>query len=205
MYRASPGWAIRRFIASSTRSARVSITPCSPLRMRVASSVVAEPRYVRLDHGGGYAECSDRINEVEFRGNTMLAMIDTSTETLLCELLATCMDTNHIASELAAQSRDEPLRQLLEDRAASYRGAVRTAARERRDRRAGRHGASLSIDHEAELADIESVWEAVECSALICFRDALDAELPADLQTAVRGWIEEGVSALERLRSLPAG
>ena len=58
---------------------------------------------------GGYAECCDRSNEFEPRGNAMLAMTDTSTETLLCELLATCVDTNHIASELAAQSRDESL------------------------------------------------------------------------------------------------
>ena len=135
----------------------------------------------------------------------MLAMIDTSTETLLCELLATCMDTNHIASELAAQSREEPLRLLLEDRAASYRRAASHTAREWwRLVRRKTSAASLSIDREAELADVESVWEAVECSALICFRDALDAELPPELQKAVRGWIEEGVSALERLRSLPA-
>jgi hypothetical protein len=93
---------------------------------------------------------------------------------------------------------------LLEDRAASYRRAARVL------RESGGTGApedlaaNLSIDREAELADIESVWEAVECSALICFRDALDAELPPELQKAVRGWIEEGVIALERLRSLPA-
>jgi hypothetical protein len=134
----------------------------------------------------------------------MLAMTDTSTETLLCELLATCVDTNHIASELAAQSRDEPLRQLLEDRAASYRGAARTLRTSGATVAPEDTSASLSIDREAELADIESVWEAVECSALICFRDALDADLPPELQLAVRGWIEEGVSALERLRSLPA-
>jgi hypothetical protein len=145
----------------------------------------------------------------------MLAMIDTSTETLLCELLATCMDTNHIASELAAQAREEPLRLLLEDRAASYRRAAR-ALREGVQQltqpppESGGTGApeelaaDLSIDREAELADVESVWEAVECSALICFRDALDAELPPELQKAVRGWIGEGVAALERLRSLPA-
>jgi len=134
----------------------------------------------------------------------MLAMTDTSTETLLCELLATCLDTNHIASELAAQSRDEALRQLLEDRAISYRVAARALRASGATVAAEDTSASLSIDREAELADIESVWEAVECSALICFRDALDADLPAQLQLAVRGWIEEGVSALERLRSLPA-
>ena len=134
----------------------------------------------------------------------MLAMIDTSTETLLCELLATCMDTNHIASELAAQAREEPLRLLLEDRAASYRRAARTLRESGGTGAPEELAADLSIDREAELADVESVWEAVECSALICFRDALDAELPPELQKAVRGWIEEGVSALERLRSLPA-
>ena len=134
----------------------------------------------------------------------MLAMTDTSTETLLCELLATCMDTNHIASELAAKSRDEPLRQLLEDRAASYRGAARTLRASGATAAPEDTSVSLSIDREAELVDIESVWEAVECSALICFRDALDTDLPAELQHAVRGWIEEGVSALERLRSFRA-
>ncbi len=134
----------------------------------------------------------------------MLAMIDTSTETLLCELLATCMDTNHIASELAGQAREEPLRLLLEDRAVSYRRAARTLRESSGTGAPEDFAASLSIDREAELADIESIWEAVECSALICFRDALDAELPPELQKAVRRWIEEGVSALERLRSLPA-
>ena len=134
----------------------------------------------------------------------MLAMIDTSTETLLCELLATCMDTNHIASELAAQAREESLRLLLEDRAASYRRAACTLRESGGTGAPDDFAASLSIDREAELADVESVWEAVECSALICFRDALDTELPPELQKAVRGWIEEGVSALERLRSLPA-
>ena len=114
------------------------------------------------------------------------------------------MDTNHIASELAAQSRDESLGQLLEDRAISYRGAARTLRASGATVAAEDTSAILSIDREVELADIESVWEAVECSALICFRDALDADLPAEPQHAVRGWIEEGVSALERLRSLPA-
>ena len=131
-------------------------------------------------------------------------MIDTSTETLLCELLATCMDTNHIASELAAQAREESLRLLLEDRAASYGRAACTLRDSGGTGAPDDFAASLSVDREAELADVESVWEAVECSALICFRDALDTELPPELQKAVRGWIEEGVSALERLRSLPA-
>ena len=133
----------------------------------------------------------------------MLETIGAPTETLLSELLSTCQDTDQIASQLAVRATNEPLQQLLRDRATSYRAAAGVL------RASGatvglEDDAGLRIDREAELDDIESVWEAIECSALICFRDALDSELPEGLQREVRAWIEEGVSALERLRSLQA-
>lgn len=133
----------------------------------------------------------------------MLETIGTSTEGLLTELLSTCQDTEQIASQLAVRATSEPLQHLLRDRAASYRGAA-GVLRARGGVLAIEDDAGLRIDREAELDDIESVWEAIECSALICFRDALDADLPEGLQREVRGWIEEGVSALERLRLLQA-
>lgn len=133
----------------------------------------------------------------------MLETIGAPTETLLSELLSTCQDTDQIASQLAARATTEPLQRLLEDRAASYRRAAR-ALSESGGSVALADDSGLRIDREAELDDIESVWEAIECSALISFRDALDSDLPDALQRQVRGWIEEGVRALERLRSLPA-
>jgi hypothetical protein len=131
----------------------------------------------------------------------MLETIGASAETLLSELLSTCQDTEQIASQLAVRVTSEPLQRLLRDRAASYRAAA-CVLRARGGVLAIEDEAGLRIDREAELDDIESVWEAIECSALICFRDALDADLPEGLQREVRAWIEEGVSALERLRSL---
>ena len=131
----------------------------------------------------------------------MLETIGASTETLLSELLSTCQDTDQIAAQLAVHATNEPLQQLLRDRAASYRDAARVL-RAKGGVVALEDDAGLRIDREAELDDIESVWEAIECSALICFRDALDSDLPEGLQREVRAWIEEGVSALERLRSL---
>jgi len=133
----------------------------------------------------------------------MLETIGGSTETLLSELLSTCQDTEQIASQLAVRATNEPLQRLLRDRAASYRGAARIL-RASGGTLAIEDDAGLRIDREAELDDMESVWEAIECSALICFRDALDSELPDELQRQVRAWIEEGVRALERLRSLQA-
>jgi hypothetical protein len=131
----------------------------------------------------------------------MFEMSFASTETLLSSLLSTCEATAAIATRLAGRARQESLRSLLQSRALNYR----RAANEIRS-----HGGMLGIEEEAdalaldeddELACIESVWEAVECSALICFRDALDADLPAEVHAAVRRWIEDGVSALEHLRT----
>jgi hypothetical protein len=135
-------------------------------------------------------------------GNDMLDMTVESTETVLGELLATCADTETIASQLAAQVRQESLRTLLQQRAHAYGRAAAELLRHVAPADADSADGLLRIKPEGEVADVESMWEAIECSALICFRDALDAGLPADLHAAVRRWIEDGVSALEHLRSL---
>jgi len=134
-------------------------------------------------------------------GSDMFDVATASTDTLLSSLLSTCEETAAIASRLAARVRQESLRQFLQERAASYtRAAVELRGQ----------GGSTAIEEDAselklpesdsELAYIEAVWEAIECSALICFRDALDVDLPAVIHAAVRRRIEDGVSALERLR-----
>ncbi len=152
----------------------------------------------------GYGFCS-RFGHKTLSGSDMFEMCFASTETLLSSLLSTCEATAAIAARLAPRARQEFLRSHLQDRALNYR----RAANEIRS-----HGGMLGIEEEADslalaehdeqLACIDSVWEAVECSALICFRDALDAELPAEVHAAVRRWIEDGVSALERLRARQA-
>jgi hypothetical protein len=92
----------------------------------------------------------------------------------------------------------------LQDRAASYRGiAASSSAAEVRWDSSKRIRRSCRASRCTKHADIDSIWEAVECSTLICFRDALDAELPHDVGAIVRRGISDGVSALERLRSLP--
>jgi hypothetical protein len=136
----------------------------------------------------------------------MFEMANASTETLLSGLVSTCEETAAIASRLAGRAGQESMRTLLQERAASYRRAadelrgqgVTTAVEE--------DASALTLpDRDGELACIETVWEAIECSALIGFRDALDADLPADIHAAVRHWIEDGVSALERLRMSQTG
>jgi hypothetical protein len=54
-------------------------------------------------------------------------------------------------------------------------------------------------------ADVASIWEATECEALMHFRDALDSDLPVDVESAVLRHIEDGVRALERLRDIRDG
>ena len=71
-------------------------------------------------------------------------------------------------------------------------------------------GGSTAIEEDArelnlpasdgELDCIAAAWDAIECSALISFRDVLDLDLPRDLHAFLRHRIEDGVSALERLR-----
>jgi hypothetical protein len=124
-----------------------------------------------------------------------------TTDSLLSSLLSTCEETAAIASRLAGLARQESLRYLLRERAASY---VRAAVELRN------LGGSTAIEEDArelnlpasdgELDCIATAWEAIECSALISFRDALDLDLPRDLHAFLRHRIEDGVSALERLR-----
>jgi hypothetical protein len=134
----------------------------------------------------------------------MLDIHQESVDELLSRVLTACRDTERVAVQLAQSAGRESLRLLLQDRAASYRGIARELQRS---------GGELGIveayppdvpgEPLHQHADIDSIWEAVECSTLICFRDALDAELPPDVDAIVRRGISDGVSALERLRSLP--
>ena len=134
----------------------------------------------------------------------MLEIHDESVDELLSRVLTACRDTERVAVQLAQSAGRESLRLLLQDRAASYRGIARELQRS-----GGELGFVEAYPPDMpgeplyQQADIDSIWEAVECSTLICFRDALDAELPHDVGAIVRRGISDGVSALERLRSLP--
>ncbi len=111
----------------------------------------------------------------------MLDIHHESSEALLSRVLAACRDTERLAVQLAQGAPRESLRLLLQERAASYRGAASELER------SGCHlafidGGAPDMPGEAlhRHADVDSIWEAIECSTLICFRDALDA------RTAVR-------------------
>lgn len=131
----------------------------------------------------------------------MLGIAFPSTDSLLSSLLSTCEETAAIASRLAGRARQDSLQAFLRQRAASY---VRAAV-ELRDL-----GGSTAIEedarelnlpaHDGDLDCIASAWEAIECSTLISFRDALVLDLPRDVHATLRRFIEDGVSALERLR-----
>jgi hypothetical protein len=131
----------------------------------------------------------------------MLGIAFSSSDSLLSSLLSISEETAAIASRLAGRTRQESLRIFLQERAASY---VRAAV-ELRD-----YGGATAIVEDArdltlpasdgELDCIETAWEAIECSTLIYFRDALDLDHQQDLHATLRRWIEDGVSALERLR-----
>jgi len=131
----------------------------------------------------------------------MLSMEFASTNMLLSSLLSTCAETASIAERLAACAREEFLQHFLHERSVSYA----RASIELRD-----HGGSAAVENgtgdltvpaiEGELDGIATAWEAIECSALISFRDALDLDLPDDVFATLRRRIEDGVSALERLR-----
>lgn len=134
----------------------------------------------------------------------MLETYNEQVEAMLSRVVAACWDTEQLAEQLSRDAQRESLRQLLQERAASYR----RTAHDLQD-----HGCDLGfVDtdladdaHEARQrnAEVESIWEAVECSTLICLRDALDSDIPPEIGRIVRRSIEEGVNALERLRSLP--
>lgn len=130
--------------------------------------------------------------------------LEESTDALLSRVLAACRDTERLALELARGADRASLQRLLQDRAENYRVVARDLQR---------NGCELAVvdsyatDLEAEAnpldANVDRIWEAIECSTLITFRDALDADLPPAIDAIVRRCIEDGVSALERLRSLP--
>ena len=132
----------------------------------------------------------------------MLDMTIEPTESVLSELLSMCEDTEMMASQLAVQASEESLQILLQERAQSYGRAARELRRRGGTSTADDDKALSHVEREGEVSGLDTVWEAIECSALIGFRDALDAGLPPELHAAVRRWIEDGVSALERLRSL---
>jgi hypothetical protein len=121
----------------------------------------------------------------------------------LRHLLAACNETAAVALQLVARAPADSLRDLLHERSECYRRSAEEIA-----------GCLQSLPQDAEArshpvvaavmrgADVASAWEAAECDALIHFRDALDAELPAHAEEAVVRHIEDGVRALERLREL---
>ena len=134
----------------------------------------------------------------------MLDIHQDPVDELLSRVLTACRDTEHLAAQLAKSAQRESLRRLLQDRAASYRGIACELQRSGGESGFGEaYPPDVPGEPLQQHADIDSIWEAVECSTLICFRDALDAELPHEVDAVVRRGISDGVSALERLRSLP--
>lgn len=130
--------------------------------------------------------------------------LEESTDALLSRVLVACQDTERLALQLARGADRESLQRLLQERAESYRLAA-SDLQSSGCERAAVDSYSTDVDAEAHPLDVnvEGIWEAIECSTLITFRDALDADLPPTIEAIVRRCIEDGVSALERLRSLP--
>lgn len=124
-----------------------------------------------------------------------------STGESLLELLAACRETGAAAVHLANQTRKEPLRTLLHERADRYR----RSAEEITECLQSLPQVQVERPPVALLtagSDVVSIWEEAECEALMHFRDALDSDLPGDVESAVLRHIEDGVRALERLRDL---
>jgi hypothetical protein len=120
----------------------------------------------------------------------------------LRQLLAACNETAALAGRLALQTPAAPLRALLSERGDDYRRSshdLRECLQTLPQGPAARAGAALAV---VSGADVASAWEAAECEALILFRDALDAELPANAEEVVIRHIDDGIHALERLREL---
>jgi hypothetical protein len=124
-----------------------------------------------------------------------IAAFDTPDD-LVADLVSTCEGTRSAAAALARRARPE-LRALLTDRAESYRRAMGELAAA--PVKGSASTAALAFE---DCEDVATLWEAVECSALLDFRDALDAPLDPARHATVRRCMEEGVSALERLRAL---
>jgi hypothetical protein len=132
----------------------------------------------------------------------MIEMTVASTETQLSRLLATCQETGSLAGRLADRATEVGLRTFLLERAQRYQQAARELRRLGGTLGVEEDGAGLSEGaQDGKLGCIKSVWEAIECSALICFRDAIDEELPPEIYAAVRGCVVDGIRALERLRA----
>ena len=124
-----------------------------------------------------------------------------STGEHLLELLAACHETGAAAARLADQTRKEPLRALLHERADCYR----RSAQEITECLQSLPQVPAEPPQVALItsgSDVASIWETAECEALMHFRDALDSDLPGDVENAVLRHIEDGVRALERLRDL---
>jgi hypothetical protein len=119
----------------------------------------------------------------------------------LLELLAACHETGAAAARLADQARKEPLRALLHERADRYRRSAEEII-ECLQSLPQVHVRRPEATPSTSGSDVASIWEAAECEALMHFRDALDADLPVDVESAVLRHIEDGVRALERLRDL---
>jgi len=134
----------------------------------------------------------------------MLETHNEQVEAMLSRVVAACWDTEQLAKQFSRDACRDSLKLLLQERAASYR----RTAHDLQD-----HGCDLAFidtkladdadEARQRSADVESIWEAVECSTLICLRDALDSDIPPEIGRIVRRSIEEGVNALERLRNLP--
>jgi len=124
-----------------------------------------------------------------------------STGESLLELLAACHETGAAAVRLANQTKEPLRRTLLHERADRYR----RSAEEITECLQSLPQIEVERPPVALLtagSDVASIWEAAECEALMHFRDALDSDLPGDVESAVLRHIEDGVRALERLRDL---
>jgi hypothetical protein len=122
----------------------------------------------------------------------------------LRQLLDACDETAALAARLAMQAPAGAgsLCALLRGRSEDYRRSSHELAeclQTLPQADAARPAPALAV---VSGADVASAWEAAECEALILFRDALDAELPANAEEVVIRHIDDGVHALERLREL---
>lgn len=121
----------------------------------------------------------------------------------LHQLLAACNEAAALALRFATQAPVDSLRLLLRERRDDYgRSGDELAECLQTLPQAPAAHLETSLLAVVRGADVASAWEAAECEVLILFRDALDAELPANAQNVVIRHIENGVRALERLREL---
>lgn len=121
----------------------------------------------------------------------------------LRHLLAACDEAATLALRFATQTPAESLRMLLRERGDDYGRSGNELAEclQTLPQAPAAHPETSALTV-VRGPDVASAWEAAECEVLILFRDALDAELPANAQDVVIRHIENGVRALERLRDL---